>query len=285
MSDEKYNVPGNAGLKDQTCALRWIKENIIYFGGDPNRVLLFGQSAGGNAVTRHMISKLSKGLFHKAIIMSGSDLTTRFELPSHQSKDFYTERHATPVGWDGTGGLKKALQVLSEADTLKIVRTQINLLTPEDQLKEFRYPYGPTLEKTHSGMIFLSGEPRVLHLNSWSKNIPVILGSTTDEALVYYRNYAVLGSDLLRIINFDHKIPRYSGRNLSVTSTASVANRIKRSYLKIITRQKKPYCVTSSRWKLIVNMFMGCIEQRLLDIKKTNLIQRIIIVSIGTHKI
>ncbi|XP_065220403.1 venom carboxylesterase-6-like [Planococcus citri] len=65
-------LPGNYGIKDQVAVLRWVKKNIKNFGGDANRVTIFGQSAGGASVHLHMYSPLSKGLFHRAISQSGS---------------------------------------------------------------------------------------------------------------------------------------------------------------------------------------------------------------------
>lgn len=66
------SVPGNAGFKDQTLALNWIKNNIRSFGGDPNRVTLAGLSAGSHAATAHMVSPISQGLFINVIAVSGA---------------------------------------------------------------------------------------------------------------------------------------------------------------------------------------------------------------------
>jgi len=67
-------VPGNAGFLDQVMALKWVQKHIYHFGGDKNKVTIFGESAGGWSVGFHMISPRSRGLFHRAILMSGSPL-------------------------------------------------------------------------------------------------------------------------------------------------------------------------------------------------------------------
>lgn len=63
LSTGTDDAPGNAGLKDIVQALKWINKNIAVFGGDPNKVTIFGESAGGAAVQYMMLSPLAKGTY------------------------------------------------------------------------------------------------------------------------------------------------------------------------------------------------------------------------------
>lgn len=75
---KKNNEPvANYGIMDQIQSLKWVRDNIASFGGDPNNVTIFGQSAGGRSVTWLMTSPASKGLFHKAIAQSPQQLPMR----------------------------------------------------------------------------------------------------------------------------------------------------------------------------------------------------------------
>lgn len=74
LNDTSLGVTGNAGLKDQALALKWIQKNISKFGGDPGNVTIFGESAGSASVSYQVLSPASKGLFHKAIMQSGCAL-------------------------------------------------------------------------------------------------------------------------------------------------------------------------------------------------------------------
>ncbi|XP_015786857.1 acetylcholinesterase-like [Tetranychus urticae] len=69
---DEPRVPSNIGLQDQLLALKWVHENIQKFGGDPNSVTIFGASAGSVSVSAHLLSPLSKGLFKRAILESGT---------------------------------------------------------------------------------------------------------------------------------------------------------------------------------------------------------------------
>ena len=76
MSLGTSDVPGNMGLLDQVMALKWIQRNIKNFGGNPDMITIGGESAGSFSVLYHMLSPLSKGLFHRAIAQSGAPLST-----------------------------------------------------------------------------------------------------------------------------------------------------------------------------------------------------------------
>ncbi|XP_013381878.1 fatty acyl-CoA hydrolase precursor, medium chain-like [Lingula anatina] len=72
LSTGDDSVPGNIGLWDQIEALNWIKKNIQYFGGDPGRVTIFGESAGGSSATQLALANASSGLFQRLISQSGT---------------------------------------------------------------------------------------------------------------------------------------------------------------------------------------------------------------------
>jgi len=79
--ESPHGVSGNYGFIDQVAALKWVKQNIAAFGGNPNNVTIFGESAGALSIATHMISPLSKGLFHRAICESGAGFGHHYLFP------------------------------------------------------------------------------------------------------------------------------------------------------------------------------------------------------------
>jgi para-nitrobenzyl esterase len=73
----EYDGSGNVGMMDIVQALQWVKDNIANFGGDPNRVMIFGQSGGGNKTSHLMAMPSAKGMFHRAAMQSGAALRSR----------------------------------------------------------------------------------------------------------------------------------------------------------------------------------------------------------------
>jgi para-nitrobenzyl esterase len=89
------HVSGNYGIQDQQAALKWVRRNIRAFGGDPGKVTIFGESAGGLSTFVHLVSPASKGLFHRAIVESGAYMQTQPTLAQTETRG---ARFATAVG-------------------------------------------------------------------------------------------------------------------------------------------------------------------------------------------
>nr|XP_044996751.1 pyrethroid hydrolase Ces2e isoform X2 [Jaculus jaculus] len=84
FSTGDHHASGNWGYLDQVAALRWVQQNIAHFGGNPDRVTIFGESAGGTSVSSHVVSPMSRGLFHGAIMQSGVAVLPGLIFSSHE---------------------------------------------------------------------------------------------------------------------------------------------------------------------------------------------------------
>ncbi|MBR5294138.1 MAG: carboxylesterase family protein [Oscillospiraceae bacterium] len=87
---EEAGACGNYGLYDQLCAIRWVRENIAAFGGDPEAITIMGQSAGAMSVQQHCLSPLSEGMFRGAVMSSGGGVSGLMKTrPAESSYDFW----------------------------------------------------------------------------------------------------------------------------------------------------------------------------------------------------
>jgi len=102
LSTEGAGHSGDQGFLDQQLALRWVHDNIAAFGGDPNNVTLFGESAGGMSVCMHLVSPGSDGLFSRAIVESGLCDSV---IPSQGEAEATGADLATTLGCDGADAL------------------------------------------------------------------------------------------------------------------------------------------------------------------------------------
>lgn len=155
-------APGNLGLKDMVVALKWVENNIAAFGGDPKSVTIFGVSSGGYSVTLLMVSPMAAGLFHKAIVMSGS--ATNFYKPENQKR---TMDLAYDVGCrDESEG--KLIDCLRKLPWEKTLITGI-----------FKWYY--EIEKPFGQEAFLLEDPNISFEKGNFMRIPVMAGITSGE--------------------------------------------------------------------------------------------------------
>ena len=171
---EKYKSSSNAGLLDLVAALLWVKENISNFGGDPDNVTIYGQSGGGGKVTCLMNAPSAKGLFHKAIVQSGSYLTgfTEKDISKKVAAALLEELKLQPDQVDSLQTISyERLNAAGKKALMKVQQT----LKPEER-PAFGLGWGPTHDDN-----FLPYQPTENAAIELSKNIPLLVGSTKNE--------------------------------------------------------------------------------------------------------
>lgn len=182
LNDKELGVPGNAGLKDQRLALKFVKNNIQNFGGDPNNITAFGQSAGGASLNWHCVSESSKNLFNRAILMSGSIMSHWALTPNRD----WPYRLARKLGYEGSDEEKEVLVFLRAEDPAEIVKYQKSVVQLSDRTA---FAFAPQIEPYETEGIFISKPPKEWLRTAWSNDIDVLIGGTSDEGLMYLVNF------------------------------------------------------------------------------------------------
>lgn len=178
----KY-VSGNYGLLDQIAALQWIRQNIGTFGGDPDCVTIFGESAGSSNVVFLMGSPLAKGLFHRAVAQSGSALRRNRHLREQwygqESMEEQGVRIVREAGW--TVDSLEALRAFDSETFLKGSQTEsaIGLLVGKN-----RYSPGVDGWVVPDDLIRIFAEGK-------QNDVPLITGSNGDEGTIFITKPAI----------------------------------------------------------------------------------------------
>lgn len=123
-AEDPEHATGNWGMLDQIEVMKWVKKNIAQFGGDPDNVMIFGQSAGSRSVKFLCASPLTKGLFNKAVIMSGSGLVK----PREQAAPAAGAAARPAMGGFG-GGQQSQVKLADAEQSIKEVTDWANLKT------------------------------------------------------------------------------------------------------------------------------------------------------------
>lgn len=198
------DVPGNAGLFDQVMALEWVRDNIAAFGGNPDNVTLFGESAGAVSVSMHLLSPLSRyvsflslslslsifcsfihsyvfvsrHLFNQAIMQSGSP-TAPWAIISREESIVRGIRLAEAVGCPhDRDNLQEVIDCLRVKDPIELVKNEWGTLG----ICEF--PFVPVIDGA-----FLDETPQRSLATSSFKKANIMMGSNTEEGfyfIIYY---------------------------------------------------------------------------------------------------
>ncbi|HEY1962636.1 MAG TPA: carboxylesterase family protein, partial [Rhizomicrobium sp.] len=166
-------LPGTGveGIADQILALHWVKQNIAAFGGDPDNITIFGESAGGMSVAALLSSPAAQGLFHKAIAQSGAaHIGHAREHSAAVARAFVAELGATDA----------EASAVAELSYGRLVSAQIALLAEardgSDSRKLGRVAFQPTIDGT-----VLAGRPIDAIRFGAARGIPLLAGTTKDE--------------------------------------------------------------------------------------------------------
>ncbi|KAG6440827.1 hypothetical protein O3G_MSEX001506 [Manduca sexta] len=176
-------VSGNMGLKDQVLALQWVKRNIKYFGGNPKSVTIMGESAGAAAVGLHLISPMSKGLFQRAVSMSGvptNDYNINYK-PQMRAKKL-----AKMLGMVSEN-TTEILEFLQSIDFEKLINVDALILGSETIARGnilLSYQFLPVVETGCRGESFLSVDPLEAYKNGDVHDVDIMFGYTELETVL-----------------------------------------------------------------------------------------------------
>jgi len=168
-----YDTQGQAGnyaLFDAVAALEWVRDNIARFGGDPDNVTIFGESAGGSIVTLLQTAPQAEGLFHKAIAMSGTASSNKYVLNLTSS-------------WEEAAQNGLQFQHFLNATSIEEMR-RLPYETIIEAATKSKIPFGPVMDG-----IILSTDPR--DTPSESQYAPMVIGTVKDEGTLFIWEYGI----------------------------------------------------------------------------------------------
>lgn len=186
------NVSGNYGFMDQQAALRWVRTNIAAFGGDPNNVTLFGESAGSMAVCLHLLAPDSRGLFHRAITESGTCSVILTPLRDEdarapaQSAYSLGRRFADAVGCASASDVPACLRAKPAAEV-------VAAMPSTNELVRFEARFQPNVD----GRVIPEVPWNAIH-NGHFAHVPLMAGTNRDEGTAFTLTTPITTMDAYR---------------------------------------------------------------------------------------
>ncbi|GLV41183.1 uncharacterized protein CBL_04707 [Carabus blaptoides fortunei] len=222
LNTQDEHTIGNLGLKDQVAALKWVQKNIANFGGDPSKVTIFGQSAGGAAVQYLLLSPLAKGLFHGAISDSGSTLN-RWAFQQHPRQMAFKLGSALGIYTNDSADLVNALL---QVDARKLIDGAQILEEAYDNIGGG--PFIPSIEHSVHPDTFLSASTyETMTTGDYLRTVPYLTGYNEHEGNYVHWYCTVRMDNLTRCLNDPELlVPKALNLKYGTNSAAQVTDEI-----------------------------------------------------------
>ncbi|CAH1109556.1 unnamed protein product [Psylliodes chrysocephalus] len=215
LSTEDKIISGNFGFKDQQLGLKWVQDNIKYFGGDPTKVTIFGESAGAASVSYQYLNKNSEGLFRAGIALSGSALSPwgyqrnarkyAYQMASYLNSSFNENSTTTQIR-----------ELFLSVTPQKLRDASWRIPTPVDQLME-GFLFSAVIEMDHDEA-FLSKSMYHAIEQGHALRYPLMIGIASEE---YILNVYDLDIFKKQLAGYDDNVTMFVNDNMHLTDQAT----------------------------------------------------------------
>ncbi|XP_072948632.1 esterase FE4-like [Epargyreus clarus] len=221
------DIPGNAGMKDTIMALKWVKDNIEHFNGDPNNIVAFGESAGAGIVSSYLSSKMADGLITKIIAQSGNLLSDLFMV---EEDEVAKARNITNIMGKKVTDQRTLAEYLTEAPLDELINAFVNaeLSRPPSIINAY---FLPVIEKQFAGIQrYFEESPHASLRNNRFKKIPVLTSISSHEGALFLQDDGQ-GNFYIED-DFQYFIPRFLSIKLGTPKAVKFANSLRKFYFK-----------------------------------------------------